>query len=67
MTLVPLPLRDAARTGRTAFDWRVAFFASAVMAVTAVVAGLAPARRLAQTNAMETLRQQAAARQVRAP
>jgi predicted permease len=57
MTLVPLPLREQLGLGETTFDWRVAVFAASVMALTTLVAGLAPARRLAQTNALETLRQ----------
>ena len=58
MTLVPLPLRTQLGLGEPAFDWRVAIFAAAVAALTAVVAGLAPARRLTHGNAIEVLRQQ---------
>jgi predicted permease len=59
MTLVPLPLRTQLGLGEVAFDWRVALFAAAVTAVTAVLAGLVPARRLVNTNPIEALRQQA--------
>jgi predicted permease len=59
MSLVPLPLRTQLGLGSVSFDWRVALFASAVTAVTAVIAGLVPARRLANTNPIESLRQHA--------
>jgi predicted permease len=59
MNLVPLPLRTELGLGETAFDWRVAGFASAVTAVTAILAGLAPARRLSATDPIIVLRQQA--------
>ena len=58
MSLVPLPLRTQLGLGSVSFDWRVALFASAATAITAVVAGLVPARRLANTNPIESLRQQ---------
>jgi predicted permease len=58
MSLVPLPLRTQLGLGSVSFDWRVALFASAATVVTAVVAGLVPARRLANTNPIESLRQQ---------
>ena len=58
MNLVPLPLRTQLGLGEAAFDWRVALFAAAVAAITAVVAGLAPARRLTRANAIDVLRQQ---------
>ena len=58
MSLVPLPLRTQLGLGSVSFDWRVALFASAATAATAVIAGLVPARRLANTNPIESLRQQ---------
>ena len=58
MSLVPLPLRTQLGLGDVAFDWRVAAFAALVTAITAVVAGVAPARRLVNTNPIEALRQQ---------
>src|SRR5687768_11098073 len=58
MDLVPLPLRTQLGLGEVAFDWRVGVFASAVTALTAVVASLAPARRLVNSNAIDALRQQ---------
>jgi putative ABC transport system permease protein len=58
MDLVPLPLRTQLGLGEVAFDWRVVLFAAAVTAVTAIVAGVAPARRLVNTNPIEALRQQ---------
>jgi putative ABC transport system permease protein len=58
MSLVPLPLRTQLGLGDVTFDWHVALFAAAVTAVTAIVAGLAPARRLVNTNPIEALRQQ---------
>ena len=57
MNLVPLPLRTQLGLGEVAFDWRVVLFASAVIAVTAVLAGVAPARRLARVNTIDILRQ----------
>jgi putative ABC transport system permease protein len=57
MSLVPLPLRTQLGLGSVSFDWRVALFASAATAVTAVLAGLVPARRLANTNPIDSLRQ----------
>lgn len=56
MSLVPLPLRTQLGLGQVAFDWRAAVFAAAVTALTAVAAGLAPARRLASVNPVEALR-----------
>jgi putative ABC transport system permease protein len=58
MNLVPLALRTQLGLGEVAFDWRVVLFAAAVTAVTAIVAGVAPARRLVNTNPIEALRQQ---------
>jgi putative ABC transport system permease protein len=58
MNLVPLPLRTQLGLGEVAFDWRVALFASAATAITALIAGLAPARRLVNSNAIDALRQQ---------
>jgi putative ABC transport system permease protein len=58
MSLVPLPLRTQLGLGSVSFDWRVALFASAATAATAVTAGLVPAHRLAKTNPVESLRQQ---------
>ena len=58
MSLVPVPLRNAARLGSVSFDWHVALFASTATAVTAVISGLVPARRLANTNPIDALRQQ---------
>jgi hypothetical protein len=58
MDLVPLPLRTQLGLGEAAFDWRVAIFAAVVAAITSVVAGLAPARRMTQANAIDALRQQ---------
>ena len=58
MNLVPLPLRTQLGLGEVAFDWRVALFASAVTALTALIAGVAPARRLVNNNAIDALRQQ---------
>ena len=57
MNLVPLPLRTQLGLGEAAFDWRAGIFAAAIAAITAVVAGLAPARKLTQANAIEVLRQ----------
>ena len=56
MNLVPLPLRTQLGLGDVAFDWRVVMFAAAATALTAVVAGVAPARRLIDTNPIEALR-----------
>ena len=58
MNLVPLPLRTQLGLGDVAFDWRVAMFAGSVTTITALVAGIVPARRLALTNPIESLRQQ---------
>jgi putative ABC transport system permease protein len=58
MNLVPLPLRTQLGLGEVAFDWRVAMFAAIVITLTAIVAGVAPARRLVNTNPVEALRQQ---------
>jgi putative ABC transport system permease protein len=56
MSLVPLPLRTQLGLGEVTFDWRAAIFAAGVTAVTAVAAGLFPARRLASVNPVEALR-----------
>jgi putative ABC transport system permease protein len=58
MALVPLPLRTQLGLGDVAFDWRVLIFAAAATGVTAVIAGVTPARRLVNTNPIEALRQQ---------
>ena len=58
MSLVPLPLRTQLGLGSVSFDWRVVLFASMATAITAIIAGLMPARRLANTNPIESLRQQ---------
>jgi predicted permease len=59
MSLVPLPLRTQLGLGEVTFDWRVALFAACVATLTAVIAGVAPARRLVNTNPIDALRQQA--------
>ena len=58
MSLVPLPLRTQLGLGEVAYDWRVATFAALLTATTAIVAGIAPARRLVNTNPIDALRQQ---------
>jgi putative ABC transport system permease protein len=58
MSLVPLPIRTQLGLGDVAFDWRVVLFATAATAITAVLAGVTPARRLVNTNPIEALRQQ---------
>jgi putative ABC transport system permease protein len=57
MNLVPLPLRTQLGLGHVAFDWRVAAFAALTTGVTALLAGIAPARRLLASNPIDSLRQ----------
>ena len=58
MNLVPIPLRTQLQLGDITFDWRVGVFAAALAAVTALVAGAAPAWRLSRANPIDALRQQ---------
>jgi predicted permease len=57
MTLVPLPLRTQLGLGDVTFDYRAASFAAAVMTLTAIAAGVFPARRLASVNPVDALRE----------
>jgi predicted permease len=59
--LVPNTLRDQLGLTETTVDMRAAFFAAAVTALVGVLAGLAPALRLARADVVETLRQQSRA------
>jgi putative ABC transport system permease protein len=56
MTLVPLPLRTQLGLGDVAFDWRVVAFAALATSLTAVIAALAPMRRVMSTNPADALR-----------
>ena len=56
MSLVPLPLRSQLGLGEVTFDWRAAVFAALATGLTAVAAGLVPARRLGSVNPVEALR-----------
>ena len=58
MNLVPPPLRTQLGLGDVAFDGRMVIFAAAVTAITAIVAGIVPARRLVNINPIEALRSQ---------
>jgi putative ABC transport system permease protein len=55
--LVPNTLRDQLGLAETHVDWRAALFAAALTAGVGVVAGLAPALRLARADATAALRQ----------
>jgi putative ABC transport system permease protein len=58
LDLVPRVLRDELGLAETSVDWRAALFAAALTATAGVLAGVAPALKLARTDVSDTLRQQ---------
>lgn len=56
--LVPNELRDQLGMLQTNVDWRAALFAAAVTCTAGVLAGVAPALKLARADVSDTLRQQ---------